>query len=601
VIVPTGSAVGPGDPPLYTGRVAARGMTNDSHPIAPGLPQIADPRRGAAGTKTAVGVARRWLPLWLPVALVIPSLVWIALDHSIWPWDPAWYGTVSVDLWATLRTDPVHWPGLMADAFGAKPPAVAWLGQLFVPLGEVLGDDARALLLSIVLCQAASLSLVYLAVRRLDGVPAAVLATLLVGASPLFVRLSHEYFAEPIQTVSVAWLLLILAGAAYSPPALTLAQLPGALALGMLAKLSSPAYMAPLAVGAVVLILLHRRTVPQLRRTREWAAVVVAGAISLLLVLGALAWYRVNVDAALEHARNASADTGLYGVDRGFVRQFPDWFERLGDVAFIRFGWIVAGGLAILGLALAVAGSPRMRLRDPRLVTCAACGAAAILVLASLASQSNQEIRYLLPLVPLVAVPVALAVAVSRRRTLVTVAGAVIVAQFAVVTLQSFGHAPGALRSSYAVDAPVRDTRLARALDSVVTQTCTDAEVGRISMVGADYPWLNHNTLTFLAHRRFSESGRRCNYTALGYAEQDPGAAWERVRETDPPFYVGIDYGNPRNPLPATQAAAVAQDDAFNRVNVAVLDRVRRSPRFELVPGSRSTGLVIFRAVDASH
>ncbi|MEX2556620.1 MAG: glycosyltransferase family 39 protein [Actinomycetota bacterium] len=577
--------------------MAARSTTND--PFASGLPHLADPHRGAASTKTVVSVARRWLPLWLPVALVAPSLVWIALDRSIWPWDPAWYGTVSVDLWATLSTDPVHWPGSMTHAFGLKPPAVAWLGQLFVPLGETLGEDARALLLSIVVCQAASLSLVYLAVRRLDGTPAAVLATLLVGASPLFVSLSHEYFAEPAQTVAVTWLLLILAGAAYSPASLTLAQLPGAIALGMLAKLSSPAYMAPLALGAVVLLALHRKMLPQQRRRRDRVAVFGSGAISLLLVLGALAWYRVNLDTALDHARNASADTGLYGVDRGFVRQFPEWVERLGNAAFIPFAWIVAGGLAIVALA---AAGPRIRIRDPRVVTCAACGTAVLVVLAAFASQPNQEMRYLLPLVPLVAVPVALAVAVSRRRTLVVLAGALAVVQFAVVTLQSFGHAPGALRASYPVDEPVRDARFARALDDVVTQTCTDAQVGRISIVGADHPWLNHNTLTFLAHRRFAgRSGRLCNYTALGYAEQDPEAAWDRVRDTDPPFYIAIDYGNPSNPLPATEAAAVARADAFNRVNVAIFDRVVRSPDFELVPGSRSTGLVIFRAVNASH
>jgi 4-amino-4-deoxy-L-arabinose transferase-like glycosyltransferase len=575
--------------------VAAR-RTATEWDFASSLPFAAD-RRDASSA--FVSLARRWLPVWLPVALVTPSLVWVAVDHSIWPWDPAWYGQVSVDLWATLRTDPVHWPGSMSHAFGLKPPAVAWLGQLFVPLGEFVGDDARALLLSIVVCQAASLSFVYLAVRRLDGNTAAVLATLLVGASPLFVSLSHEYFAEPVQAVAVTWLLFILAGAAYSPASLTLAQLPGAIALGMLAKLSSPPYMAPLALGAVVLLALQRKTLPQQRRTRERVAVVASGAISLLLVLGALGWYRVNLDAALEHARNASADTGLYGVDRGFARQFPEWIERLGDAAFIRYAWILVGGLAIV--ALTVAGTRRIRIRDPRLVTSAACGAAVVVVLAALASQPNQEMRYLMPLVPLLAVPLALALAASRRRTLVVLAGALAVLQFAVVTLQSFGHAPGALRASYAVDAPVRDTRLARALDRVVTQTCTDAEVGRISMVGADYPWLNHNTLTFLAHQRFAESGRRCSYTALGYAEQDPEAAWERVRETDPPFYIAIDYGNPRNPLPATEAAAVARADAFNRVNVAILDRVVRSPHFELVPGSRSTGLVIFRAVNASH
>ena len=48
---------------------------------------------------------RRVVPAGVGLVLILPSVVWAFLDHSIWPWDPAWYGEVSADLWATLRTD----------------------------------------------------------------------------------------------------------------------------------------------------------------------------------------------------------------------------------------------------------------------------------------------------------------------------------------------------------------------------------------------------------------------------------------------------------------------------------------------------------------
>ena len=546
-----------------------------------------------------VRVVRRCLPLGLPLGLVAPSLVWIALDRSIWPWDPAWYGRVSIELWATLRTDANQWTTAMTHAFGAKPPAIAWLGQFFVPLGEIVGRDAFALLLSVVACQAASLTLVYLAVRRLGGVAAGGVAAFVVGASPLFVAMSHEYFAEPIQTLAVAGLLFVLAGAADQRAALTLAQLPGVIALGMLAKLSSPAYMAPLAAGAILLVLLHRGRPVHQRPLWGDAAFIATGIVSSLLVLGALGWYRINLDAAVDHARLASADTGLYGIDRGFLRQFPDWVDRLRGATFLPVVWIVVGVLTAAALALAVRGGRQVRVRDPRIVSVAACGVAVVVVLAALASQPNQETRYLLPLVPLVAVPVALTLAAGRRQALVALAGVAMVVQFALVTLQSFGHARGAL-VSYPVVAPVRDERSANALEEVVAQTCTNASASRINMVGVDYPWLNHNTLELLAFARYAERGRRCYYTALGYAENDPEVAWKRVREFDPPFYISVDYGNPRNPLPPSQAAAVARSDAFNRINVAIFTRVKRSPEFKLVPESRSSGLVVFRAVDGS-
>lgn len=34
----------------------------------------------------------------VPVLAISPSLVWIALDKTVWSWDRAWYGKISVEL-----------------------------------------------------------------------------------------------------------------------------------------------------------------------------------------------------------------------------------------------------------------------------------------------------------------------------------------------------------------------------------------------------------------------------------------------------------------------------------------------------------------------
>jgi 4-amino-4-deoxy-L-arabinose transferase-like glycosyltransferase len=138
------------------------------------------------------------------ILLVAPSLIWIFRDHSVWPWDPAWYGQVSVDLWSTLRLHPAKWSSAMVHAFGAKPPGIAWLGQLFVPFGYKFGNVRASLLLSSVACQIATVALLFAAGRKLTGSAVAGLATaLLVAAGPLFVSMSHEFFAEPMQTLSI--------------------------------------------------------------------------------------------------------------------------------------------------------------------------------------------------------------------------------------------------------------------------------------------------------------------------------------------------------------------------------------------------------------
>lgn len=555
-----------------------------------------------AASRAAAGVraldVRRFVPAIAGLVLVLPSALWAFLDRSIWPWDPAWYGEVSVDLWATLRTDPGNWGAAMAHAFGAKPPAVAWLGQFFIPLGGLVGDDSTALLFSIVVVQAATLAFVFAACRRLglsDFVAA--VGALLVAASPLFVSMSHEYFAEPMQTLAIAWGLYVLASARRWPIALTAAQIPGIVALGMLAKLSSPAYLTAPVLATVFLAMLgpvggRARGVAPWRDPR----VLASAAVSAVLAYGAISWYRINHEAALEHARLASADTGLYGIDKGFAKQLPEWIGRFRDASFLPHVGFAILALAIASVALVVRRRGISPALDSRLVVAATCLVTIVIVLALFASQPNQEVRYLLGLVPYLAIVVAVALDASSSRRLAVAAAVVLAVEFGLTQLQSFGQTPIASASYPRLVAPTSETPFAKELDDVVDQTCTTESAGKINMVGADHPWFNHNTIEMLAFQRYAESGRRCYYTALGYAEKDPEVAWKRLRKFGSPYYISIDYGNRTNPLPEAQRSLLTPSDPFNRVNTNVYRRVRRSGRYQIVPESRSTGIVILQA-----
>jgi hypothetical protein len=94
----------------------------------------------------------------LALALVFPSLVWIKIDRRFWPWDQAWYGQVSADLYYTLVHDPAGWFHAMHVLLPLRPPLVSWLGQLFVPLGIAIGNIDFALLFMVVLTQAVNLA-----------------------------------------------------------------------------------------------------------------------------------------------------------------------------------------------------------------------------------------------------------------------------------------------------------------------------------------------------------------------------------------------------------------------------------------------------------
>ena len=564
------------------------------------------PRPSSGGADNAPGVTTTLVPMRegesdatnasLPLVavavgclLVLPSIVWIALDEAVWPWDQAWYAEVSLDLWSALRHDRGTWGASMLDAFGSKPPAVAWLGQFFVPLGRLVGVE-RALLASVVACQIGSIALVFAAARRLGAGAAASLAgTLVLAASPLFVWATHEYFAEPLQTLVVAWSLLLLVLASRSRDPIRIAvQIPGLVALAFLAKLSSPLYIGlPLAATLVLIIRRPGADGHRLRASlRPWWVVVA----SAVLVLGAALWYGRNLDTALDHARIASADTGLYGSERPLGSELREWSRRLFDAVFL---WVTGIGVGLVVVTSLVWKLAKDRARPSvDTVIGGVCVAGIVVVLIAFATQPNEEARFLIPLIPVIALGVVLGLS-NAPPIFALGAAAILSVQLVLVTMQSFGASPIDRFTHDRLRAPERDPAMRYELERLVDATCVPASAGRISIVGAEHAWFNANTLQMIASSRHSSTTRKFYYTSLGYAENDPSQAWRRTLELDPPFYIAIDYGSSDNVLPRRFRSEATKINAFNRVNRAVLQRVRTSSGFEVLRGRRG-GFVVF-------
>src|SRR5438105_9653415 len=201
------------------------------------------------------------LPFALSLALLAPSGYWISRDRSVWSWDPAFYATDTVDLWYTLAHFPGAWLERMKTIFWAKAPAIGWLGQFFVPIGRWMGSVETGLLLSVLLVQLCTLVLTFRMGRRLatgSTVPAA-LATLLVASGPLFVAMSHHYLTEALQTLAVTYVYCVAVQASSAASIRTLLHLLLALAIGIVAKVSTPAYVLFPALVAVVRALRRAR------------------------------------------------------------------------------------------------------------------------------------------------------------------------------------------------------------------------------------------------------------------------------------------------------------------------------------------------------
>jgi hypothetical protein len=536
---------------------------------------------------------RRYGGLLLVIILLVPSVVWIARDLSVWPWDQAWYGEVSVELYRTLRDEPARFWETMLAALPAKPPGIAWLGMWFVPLGQrVFGRIEPALMLSILLCQAVTLLLLLRLGRRLapDRPLVAIVPCIAVAAAPLFVGMSHQYFAEPLQTLAVAWIFCIAARGRDIPRLEAAIQLIAAVAIAMLAKVTTPIYcLLPgiLAVGAFI----RKRPAEQSLSISR----IVANTLLLLAGLGlavcGIAWYLRNAGHVYEHAAGSSNGTMslLYGSDRPFLDKMSFWADAL------RYSFVAAPLVWVLGAAAVVAVATGL----VRAVCCRAgrlslfdvltiCSVLHVLLVLSLFSRAvNEETRYLLPLAVPLAVILMRVLAAFADWSLASVLLALLAGQWAWVHAQTQDLASQSPTLSPWLRTVEREPARAETLEKLVRLTCNQRTRGAIHTIGVEYPWFNANSFSFFAAKAALDGVPRCTCTSLGYAEQSEDAAWKRLTEDiRSPYFISID------------AAHQPPGNAFNAVSQAILKRVAEAPSFARRDFDSRLGVVIYQRIE---
>jgi 4-amino-4-deoxy-L-arabinose transferase-like glycosyltransferase len=509
--------------------------------------------------------------------MVAPSYAWIWLDRAVWPYDQAWYGQVSVDLFVIGTASPDAWPAAMLQSFVIKAPGIAWLGQAFVPLGMALGSIEKGLGLSVVLTQIATLLILLVSVRALaHRWSVALVSCMLLASAPLFIAMSNQYFVEPLQTLAVAWFIALAVFASRWRWQVTAVHLVAATAVAMLAKTSSPLYcFAPGLFSLVSMIRRAGQTRQCLGHQRLDIRLIAGAALSLAMLAATMSWYTVNFDALVQFT--VSTSSGPVALNYGSVGSLPNklqfWF------AAARQNYFLPQVVVFLAMLTAFALAIRIRTRNARLDRLDVFAALAIVelttVLIIFSFQVNEEVRYLLPLAPYLALLLTWVLTRINRLLVTQAVALLLIVQTLVVYQRAFGLAPQSDVMSYWVIPVHQDGQDIQDVQAAVTNTCTPADVGRYNVVGVELPWFNSNSLSFFAAKELLRRPGRCYYTTLGYAESNPDEAWERVMELRTRHFLTI---NPQlEPLP---------QDAFNRVAQPTLERVEHSDAFapELVP-----------------
>jgi hypothetical protein len=552
------------------------------------------------------GIRRCW-PVCLPwitcAILLLPSLYWVFYDSSVWPWDPAWYGQASVDLWYTLIHEPLHWLKEMRRAFEIKAPGVAWLGQFFVPVGQCLRSIEAGLLLSVLVTQLGTLVLSYKTAERLFPEQRLLpfLNVMLVASSPLFIGLSHQYFAEPLQLFSVSYFYWLAVASRNMGRGRLAGHLLSATAVAMLAKVTSPMYC--LLPGLIALWNWVRSYPEGAKEDTGCSSARVPLVAGIALFAAALAWYGEHLRLVFHFAEEASSGNlaSQYGVRDTFLNQLQFWLTSAQQ------SFWVPPVLVVLGLALtAIVAVKSVRLFGERppdswnwratLATAAGFQVVAVLLLFSL--NVNRTTRYLLPLLPSLALVVCCVSSVKQSWPALALC-VLLLAQWTYVQSQALGLGPPDLEAwtvsgnrremirrgiSPLVRRPRPEKLRKTELQELVQHTAGRGVRDRYNLCGIDLPWLNHNSLSFYAAKNRLKTGRRCYYTSLGYAEENPTNAWNRLNSLKIAYFISLDAkAHPKRP------------GLLNRVSLPVLERIQSDPRFVREPFDTRLDLVVFR------
>jgi hypothetical protein len=451
---------------------------------------------------------------------------------------------------------------------GAQAPGIAWLGQFFVPLGDILGSTEKGLLLYISLIQFLVLILVFKSNQFLSNGKnlIALMVSLSVASAPLFVGLSHQYLVEPLQTLAVSWFIFIMSFSPKWGKKNVLINLMFAIPFAMLAKISSPIYC----FAPAVVALIYDYLPPFLPKTKNNEQTNIKDNLTYLwiffgLFLGIISfvWYIKNWPSLIKHIKLA-ASSELWGHKDTFLNKFNFWLIAFQKSFFLE-------GIYILILIVFIAGLMVWVWKKNRKFSyfdlCSFSSFINIITVLSVFSFSaNEDVRFLLPLIPHVSVLIAWSLFQLKGKFITIFLTLIFTIQLISVHLQTLGIIDYlSLRYVTTLEA---DSQKFRNIEELVQKTCLSDGTTN-SFIGLDQDWLNGNTFNYFATKKLKQTELPCNYILPDQAEIDISKAWQKLLSSNINYFISV-------------KPSLIPDNPFNQVSLALLQKVKNSSDFKL-------------------
>lgn len=512
----------------------------------------------------------KYFPFVFSFILLIPSLIWIFLDNHVWPWDQAWYGEVSVDLYYKLTHSISLWPKAMATAFGIKAPAIAWIGQFFVPFAKITGSIDRALLLSVVLAQFLSLLFIYKIVLSLTNRKTiAILGNLIMASAPLFIGVGHQYFVESLQLFIIILIIFIFINLDSWNIYDSIIASATAFAFAMLIKITSPLYILLLVpIGAVYLIKFTKKD--SIKEYFKKKSNIILYIFGLIFIVAVIFWYAVNWNSIFQFMKLASSGSAaeLYGSKASFFNKFNLWLLFFRKSFFVLITTYISLALVVFSVGYILRTKNKIVMKKSISMFWISLGSI-FLTLIFFSFQINEETRYLLPLLPYIVIIICLALDWLKSDFAVGFFASIFFAQYVFVNGIALGIINNTSQeiSSWVTQKKSNGDDLGN-IKIILEQTCVKESEYKINMVGVEFPWLNANSVEYYAMQNKLKTDRQCYYTSLGYTENNMENAWTRLQSINPPFFI-------------ISSDKITQNlEAFNGVSLQALKRITADANF---------------------
>lgn len=511
-------------------------------------------------------------PQMLLFLMVVPGFFWVFFDNSVWPWDQAWYGEMSVSLYYTLTHSFSDWYPAMMKAFATKSPGIAWFGQFFVPIGFWAGTE-EALLLFILLVQFFTLVFTYKIIFSLtESRKISFTACLAMAGAPLFVGMGHQYFVEPLQLLAVVFFVYIATKGKTWLKYDQIIALIAMSAFAMIVKISSPLYV----FLPVIMILRNILIAPQSSVKRYFfekksRILIYAAGISFLAI--SVNWYAINGGHILKFMKETSSGSValFFGKETSFFEKLPYWLNAFQKSFFIPGVFEIV--ILIIAISAAVLFFKRTKFTRKEINFSAWISFfPVVIVLAIFSFQVNEETRYLLPI--LIYLVIILSWVLYYIKNDLISYSIIVIFLFQLIFINGYAlnlinvKNPNFSVWVIPVHADISEKAQAK---FAVSETCGSETKGKINMAGVEYPWLNANSLSFYASQNQLSTGIYCFYTSLGFAESNVEKAWVRMTEViKPPYFIGVPPGSGKEKIP----------DAFNAVSREIFEKMEKSDLF---------------------